>query len=46
MYVDPTAVFFIIGSTVDFAEDDLSSRFVFTNPNAKEVCGCGESFMT
>lgn len=36
----------IIGSTMDFVEDELVSEFVFNNPNAKEHCGCGESFTT
>ncbi|CAJ0625865.1 9334_t:CDS:2 [Entrophospora sp. SA101] len=26
-------------------EDKLSSKFVFNNPNVKESCGCGESFL-
>lgn len=43
--VDSKAVFFLIGSEVDFVEDRLSSAFKFRNPNVKEMCGCGESFM-
>ncbi|KAI9757462.1 MAG: Iron-sulfur assembly protein 1 [Lichina confinis] len=43
--VDSKALFSIIGSEMDWAEDKLSSRFVFRNPNIKEQCGCGESFM-
>ena len=35
---------FLIGSEMDWVEDKLASRFVFNNPNAKGVCGCGESF--
>jgi len=43
--VDSKALFSIIGSEMDWQEDKLSSRFVFRNPNIKDQCGCGESFM-
>ena len=42
--IDPQAVMFILGSQMDYKEDKLSSGFVFTNPNEKGRCGCGESF--
>ena len=43
--IDSKALFSIIGSEMDWQEDKLASRFVFKNPNIKEQCGCGESFM-
>jgi len=43
--VDSKALFSIIGSEMDWVEDKLNQRFVFKNPNIKEQCGCGESFM-
>ncbi|KAH8677678.1 hypothetical protein BX600DRAFT_506695 [Xylariales sp. PMI_506] len=43
--IDSKALFSIIGSEMDWVEDKLNQRFVFTNPNIKEECGCGESFM-
>ncbi|OTA93999.1 hypothetical protein M434DRAFT_11064 [Hypoxylon sp. CO27-5] len=43
--IDSKALFSIIGSEMDWVEDKLSQRFVFHNPNIKEECGCGESFM-
>lgn len=43
--IDSKALFSIIGSEMDWVDDKLSSRFVFTNPNSKGQCGCGESFM-
>lgn len=43
--IDSKALFSIIGSEMDWVEDKLSARFVFNNPNIKEQCGCGESFM-
>ncbi|KAI2642118.1 hypothetical protein GGS21DRAFT_486977 [Xylaria nigripes] len=43
--IDSKALFSIIGSEMDWVEDKLSQRFIFRNPNIKEECGCGESFM-
>ncbi len=42
--IDPKATMFLVGSTMDYKKDKLSSRFVFENPNEKGSCGCGESF--
>ena len=44
IFVEPKALMHVIGTTMDFVEDDLSSEFVFHNPNAEASCGCGESF--
>ena len=44
VFVDPTAVMFLIGSEMDWQEDKFSARFVFNNPNEIARCGCGESF--
>ena len=43
-FIDPGAVLFIIGSTVDWKEDKFKSGFSFENPNETARCGCGESF--
>ena len=43
--IDSKAVFSVIGSEMDYVEDELSSKFIFSNPNIKETCGCGMSFM-
>ncbi|KAI7871633.1 hypothetical protein BDF14DRAFT_1763057 [Spinellus fusiger] len=42
--VDSKALITVLGSEMDYVENKLSSQFVFHNPNAKGVCGCGESF--
>jgi iron-sulfur cluster assembly protein len=42
--IDPKATMFIIGTEMDFVEDQLQSGFTFRNPNEKGRCGCGESF--
>lgn len=44
-YIDAASVLYLIGSTMDWREDDFAAGFVFENPNAKGACGCGESFM-
>ena len=44
IFIDPTAVMFLLGSTMDYVEEKFHSGFVFTNPNEKGRCGCGESF--
>jgi iron-sulfur cluster assembly protein len=43
-YVDAGSVLYLIGSRMDWVEDDFTAGFVFQNPNAKGSCGCGESF--
>ena len=44
IFIDPTAVMFLLGSEMDYVEDKFQSGFTFTNPNEKGRCGCGESF--
>jgi iron-sulfur cluster assembly protein len=43
-YIDGASVLYLVGSTMDWVEDDFAAGFVFANPNAKGACGCGESF--
>ncbi|EER15072.1 iron-sulfur cluster assembly protein, putative [Perkinsus marinus ATCC 50983] len=42
--VDPNALMYLIGTEMDYVDNDLASEFVFTNPNQKSSCGCGKSF--
>lgn len=44
LYIDPLALMHVVGTKMDFVDNELVSEFVFQNPNAKGVCGCGESF--
>lgn len=44
LVVDKEAVFFVVGTHLDFQEDAMGSEFTFENPNEKGTCGCGESF--
>ena len=43
-FVDGASLLYLIGSTMDWVEDDFTAGFVFNNPNATGTCGCGESF--
>ena len=43
-FVDGASVLYLIGSKMDWVEDDFTAGFTFENPNAKGSCGCGESF--
>ena len=43
-FIDGASVLYLIGSTMDWEEDDFTAGFTFANPNAKGACGCGESF--
>lgn len=42
--IDKKAVMFVVGTEMDFVDNEIKSEFVFNNPNAKGHCGCGESF--
>eukprot|EP00560_Eucampia_antarctica_P009921 CAMPEP_0197829528 /NCGR_PEP_ID=MMETSP1437-20131217/6028_1 /TAXON_ID=49252 ORGANISM="Eucampia antarctica, Strain CCMP1452" /NCGR_SAMPLE_ID=MMETSP1437 /ASSEMBLY_ACC=CAM_ASM_001096 /LENGTH=148 /DNA_ID=CAMNT_0043431289 /DNA_START=135 /DNA_END=581 /DNA_ORIENTATION=+ len=44
VFIEPMALFSVVGTTMDFVENELSSEFTFNNPNSKGECGCGESF--
>mmetsp|Transcript_54983 Transcript_54983/g.61424 ORF Transcript_54983/g.61424 Transcript_54983/m.61424 type:complete len:196 (-) Transcript_54983:112-699(-) len=44
VFVDPMALFNVVGTVMDWEETELSSEFTFKNPNSKGECGCGESF--
>ncbi|MDE1148425.1 MAG: iron-sulfur cluster assembly accessory protein [Azospirillaceae bacterium] len=44
LLLDPASTMFLLGTQMDYVEDKFQSGFVFTNPNEKGRCGCGESF--
>lgn len=44
LVIDPRSVVFLKGSTLDYRSGLMSQGFVWSNPNAKSSCGCGESF--
>ncbi|KAL0265533.1 UNVERIFIED_CONTAM: hypothetical protein PYX00_010926 [Menopon gallinae] len=44
LFIDKKAALFVLGTKLDYVENDLDSGFVFHNPKEKGRCGCGESF--
>ena len=44
LFVDPGAIMYLLGTEMDYKKEELSSSFIFKNPNETERCGCGESF--
>jgi iron-sulfur cluster assembly protein len=44
VYVDPRSLRVLDGTTLDYDTSLLSKGFIFNNPNATSVCGCGASF--
>ena len=44
IFIDSAAVMYLLGTEMDYKKEELSSSFVFNNPNETERCGCGESF--
>ncbi len=44
VFIDPRSSLYLAGSVLDYNEGLMESGFKITNPNAKNTCGCGESF--
>lgn len=44
VFIDPKAILYLIGTTLDYVDEKTKSGFVFINPNEKGKCGCGDSF--
>ena len=44
VFIDSAATMYLLGTEMDYKKEELSSSFVFNNPNETERCGCGESF--
>ena len=42
--IDAAATLFLVGTEMDYVDNQLQAGFVFRNPNEKARCGCGESF--
>ncbi len=46
VYVDPTSLFYLNGSRIDYIDDLMGGGFHIENPNVVSSCGCGSSFKT
>lgn len=44
VFIEPKAILFLVGTIMDFVDEEVQSGFIFKNPNEKGRCGCGESF--
>ncbi len=44
LIVDAESASMLKGSQIDYKEEFSGSGFSVTNPNAKDPCGCGQSF--
>lgn len=42
--IDRKSLLYLAGTTLDFDDGLMGKGFVFKNPNARQTCGCGESF--
>jgi iron-sulfur cluster assembly protein len=42
--IDPKSVIYLKWIVLDFKDGLNGKGFIFDNPNAKNTCGCGESF--
>lgn len=44
LFITADARAYVRGTEIDFTREGLNSTIKFNNPNAKDLCGCGESF--
>ena len=44
VFIPKKSYVFLAGTVLDFSDGLNGKGFTFTNPNAKSVCGCGNSF--
>jgi len=44
VFIDPKSLIYLKGIVLDFKDGLNGKGFSFDNPNAKNTCGCGESF--
>jgi iron-sulfur cluster assembly accessory protein len=43
-FVDPMSSMYLQGVTIDYVQGLQGAGFKFVNPNARNTCGCGQSF--
>jgi iron-sulfur cluster assembly protein len=43
VWIEPSAVLYLLGTQMDFEMTKMRSGFTFVNPNQTSACGCGES---
>ena len=44
VFLDPMSAMYLQGVTIDYVVGLQGAGFKFSNPNARNTCGCGQSF--
>tara|TARA_A100001015_G_scaffold306343_1_gene400456 strand:+ start:113 stop:424 length:312 start_codon:yes stop_codon:yes gene_type:complete len=44
IWICHSSIFYLLGTKIDWLENNMGNRFIFTNPNADGSCGCGKTF--
>jgi iron-sulfur cluster assembly protein len=44
LVIDEKSALYLVGTTLDFVDGLMETGFKIENPNAKNTCGCGQSF--
>ena len=44
LFIDPMSSMYLQGVTIDYVVGLQGAGFKFNNPNARNTCGCGQSF--
>lgn len=44
LLVDEKSALYLVGTSLDFVDGLMETGFKIENPNAKNTCGCGQSF--
>lgn len=44
LLIDKTSLPVVSGTQIDYVTEGVNRQLKFLNPNAKDYCGCGESF--
>ena len=39
VFIDPSAIMYLLGTEMDYKKEQFSSSFIFKNPNETERCG-------
>ena len=42
--IDEKSALYLVGTSLDYVDSLMESGFKIQNPNAKNTCGCGQSF--
>tara|TARA_B110000858_G_C17410289_1_gene296445 strand:- start:41 stop:343 length:303 start_codon:yes stop_codon:yes gene_type:complete len=44
LHICNMSILYLVGTEINWKEDVMGSRFIFSNPNAQNKCGCGSTF--